>query len=173
MLFHLFVCRRDSSGPGIDSEDDNFKNITLGAILNPVNGNSARRTRVFKNKPFARFARKNGIPDSDLCAAVRDANRGLISADLGGGVIKQRIARRGSGKSGGYRTLIVFRVRDLAIFVHGFAKNEFENIGPDELIALKKLAAAILAYRPGDMQQAVASGTLMEVRCNGEDEAVS
>lgn len=66
--------------------------------------------RIFKNKSFARFERKAGISDSDLRKAIKDANRGLISADLGGGVIKQRIARKGSGKSGGFRTLILFKV---------------------------------------------------------------
>jgi hypothetical protein len=129
--------------------------------------------RVFKNKPFARFARKNEIGDLSLCEAVRNANVGLIGADLGGGVIKQHIAREGSGKSGGFRTLILFRVGELAIFVHGFAKNEVENIRPDELVALKKLASEMLAYRSGALEKAVGSGTLMEVKCNGKREAVS
>jgi hypothetical protein len=80
--------------------------------------------RTFKTKAFTRFADKAGIPDLALCRAVRDAERGLIAADLGGGVIKQRIARPGQGKSGGFRPLIVFRAGTRAIFVHGFAKNE-------------------------------------------------
>jgi hypothetical protein len=65
--------------------------------------------RIFKNKPFMRFAKKAGIGDAVLCESIRDAERGLIAAELGGGVIKQRIARSGQGKSGGFRTLIVFR----------------------------------------------------------------
>jgi len=132
-----------------------------------------RRLRIFKNKSFARFARKNDISDEDLCEAVRDANRGLIDADLGGGVIKQRIARKGAGKSGGFRTLILFRVKELAIFVHGFAKNELDNIRPDELVALKKLAFVMLGYRDDVLSKAVASGTLVEVECDGKSEAVS
>jgi hypothetical protein len=80
-----------------------------------------------------------------LCRAVRDAERGLIAADPGGGAIKQRIARPGQGKSGGFRTLIVFRAGARAIFVHGFAKNEKDNIGREELPALKRLAAEMLA----------------------------
>ena len=123
--------------------------------------------RIFKNKPFARFARKNEIEDEGLCKAVNDADRGLIDADLGGGVIKQRVARRGAGKSGGFRAVIVFRVRELAIFVHGFAKSEVENIRPDELFALKKLASEILAYSQNAIEQAVQEGTLMEVKCDG------
>jgi hypothetical protein len=93
--------------------------------------------RIFKNKAFTRFARKAQIGDLMLCEAIDDAERGLIAADLGGGVIKQRIARRGQGKSGGFRTLIVFRAGARAFFVHGFAKNEKDNIGKDELVALE------------------------------------
>ena len=129
--------------------------------------------RVFKNKPFARFARKNGVSDAELCGAIEEANRGLIDADLGGGAIKQRVARRGAGKSGGFRTMIVFRARALAIFVHGFAKSEVENIGPVELIALKKLASELLAYGVDALAKAIASGTLMEVNCDGKHEAIS
>jgi hypothetical protein len=80
--------------------------------------------RTFKTKAFSRFAGKSGISDAVLCRAVRDAERGLVAADLGGGIIKQRIARARRGKSGGFRTLIVFRAGERAIFVHGFAKNE-------------------------------------------------
>ena len=123
--------------------------------------------RVFKNKPFARFARKNEVSDRELCAAIQDANRGLIDADLGGGVIKQRVARRGAGKSGGFRTMIVFRFSALAIFVHGFAKSDVENIGAVELTALKKLASELLAYGADALEKAIASGTLMEVKCDG------
>jgi len=131
------------------------------------------RIRIFINKPFALFARKNDISDLDLCKAIQDANSGLIGADLGSGVIKQRIARKGSGKSGGFRTLICFRARRRAIFVHGFAKNEMENIRPDELTALKRLATAMLAYRSDELDMAIASGTLAEVKCDGKSEAVS
>lgn len=97
----------------------------------------------------------------------------MIAADLGGGVIKQRIARKGSGKSGGFRTLILFKLGQLAIFVHGFAKSEIENIRPDELAALKKLASEMLDYGEDAIERALTSGTLTEVKCNGQNEAVS
>jgi hypothetical protein len=89
--------------------------------------------RIFKNKPFTRFAWKAGIGDAVLCETIRDAERGLIASVLGGEVIKQRVARPGQGKSGGFRTLIVFRAGARAFFVHGFAKNEKDNVGKDEL----------------------------------------
>ena len=122
--------------------------------------------RAFKTKPFSRFADEAGISDAALCRAVGDADRGLVAADLGGGVIKQRIARSGQGKSGGFRTLIVFRAGRRAIFVHGFAKSEKDNIERDELVALKKLAVELLAYDEMTIARAVVSGVLLEVNCD-------
>jgi hypothetical protein len=122
--------------------------------------------RTFKTKPFTRFAEKAGISDASLCRAVGEAEKGLIAANLGGGLIKQRIARPGQGKSGGFRTLIVFKAATRSIFVHGFAKNEKDNIATDELIALKKLAAELLTYDQITLAQVVAGGVLTEVMCD-------
>lgn len=98
--------------------------------------------------------------------AVADAERGLIDADLGGGVIKQRIARRGQGKSGGFRVVILYRRGARAFFVYGFAKSERANISQDELAALKELSTELLAYTEGEIMRAVASGPLIEVTYN-------
>jgi hypothetical protein len=116
-------------------------------------------------KAFARFARKAELNDEHLCKAVDDADRGLINADLGGGVIKQRIARRGQGKSGGFRVAILYRRGARAFFVHGFAKSERANISQDELAALKELATEMLAYDEAQITRAVVSGPLIEVTC--------
>jgi hypothetical protein len=56
-----------------------------------------------QEQPFTRFARKARLDDLALCEAIRSAECGLIDANLGGGVIKQRIPRAGKGKSGGFR----------------------------------------------------------------------
>ena len=119
--------------------------------------------RVFKNKPFERYARKAGIGDKSLRLAVENAERGLIDADLGFGVIKQRIARPGSGKSGGFRTIILFQQGERAFFVHGFAKNERDNIRDDELAAFRMLAAEMLGYSDATLADVIAAGTLTEV----------
>jgi hypothetical protein len=119
--------------------------------------------RIFKNKPFERFAHKAKLEDEILRKAVADAERGLVDADLGGGVIKQRIARPGGGKSGGFRTIILFRLGERAFFVHGFAKNEQNNIRDDELAAFKMLAAEMLGYDEAALARAIETGTLSEV----------
>ena len=89
--------------------------------------------RIHKVRGFARFQRRELIADSALIVAIGRANDGLVDADLGGGLLKQRIARPGQGKSGGYRTVIAFRRGDLAIFLFGFAKSDSDNIDGDEL----------------------------------------
>lgn len=126
--------------------------------------------RIFKNKSFTRFARKAGLSDEVLRETVGNAERGLIDADLGGGVIKQRIARPGGGKSGGFRTIVLFRAGARAFFVHGFAKNEQDNIRDDELATFKMLAAQMLTYDDAAIAKAVEGGVLIEVI--GDDEAI-
>ncbi len=127
--------------------------------------------RIFKNKPFARFARKARLADADLCQAINSAAQGLVDADLGGGVIKQRIARKGGGKSGGFRTIILFKAGERAFFVRGFAKNELDNIRDDELAALKLLAAHMLGFDDAALALALATRILTEV--TDHDQAIS
>ena len=125
--------------------------------------------RIFRNKSFTRFLKKAGLNDAALCKAVAAAERGLIDADLGSDVIKQRVARPGGGKSGGARTLILYRRGKRAYFVHGFAKNDKDNIDSNELAALKKLASEMLAFDDKAIAKAVEFGTLTEVMCDDKD----
>lgn len=122
--------------------------------------------RVLKTKTFTRFARHAGLEDSALCRAVADAERGLIDASLGGGVFKQRIARRGQGKSGGFRVVILYRRGERIFFVYGFAKSDRANISQDELTALKELATEMLSYDGAQIGKAIEAGSLIEVKCN-------
>ena len=118
---------------------------------------------IFKTKLFSRFARKERISDRSLAEAIERAERGLVDADLGGGLIKQRVAREGQGRSGGYRMLVAYRVQGRAVFLYGFAKNEKDNIGPDELASLQEIAAAWLAADPKRMEAAIEATELQEV----------
>ncbi len=100
--------------------------------------------RIFKNAWFERFARRQKIQDATLREAVHRAERGLVDPDLNGGVIKQRVARPGQGRSGGYRTLILYRQAHRAFFVYGFAKSQQANISGEEAAAFKKAARHVL-----------------------------
>ena len=122
--------------------------------------------RAFKTKPFARFASRERIDDAALCVAAGRAAEGLVDADLGGGVIKQRIARPGQGKSGGVRAIVLFRRGELAFFVYGFAKSDRENLRHDELKALRRLADEMFALDKPGIEAMLANGTISEVNCD-------
>ena len=126
--------------------------------------------QTFKTKAFSRFAGRERLEDAALCEAVQRAGRGLIDADLGGGVIKQRIARKGGGRSGGFRTIVLFRRVKLAFFVYGFAKSGRENLRQDELRTFRLLADEYLALDRQGLAAAQAAGAIVEVKCN--DQAV-
>lgn len=124
--------------------------------------------RVFKSKWFAKFAGKERISDGKLCEAVANAEQGMIDADYGGGVIKQRIARANEGKSGGYRSIILFRKGDRAFFIYGFAKSEQDNIDESDERDFKELAKALLAATDLDLEKLVAGGKFVEVKCDDQ-----
>lgn len=119
--------------------------------------------RIFKTRWFARYVKRERIETALLVEAIERAGSGLIDADLGGHVIKQRVARQGKGRSGGYRTLIAFRSGTRAVFLYGFAKNERENIDASELATLKEIAAAWMAADEGKIAKAIADGVLQEL----------
>lgn len=119
--------------------------------------------RIFKTKWFTRFARREQLGDEALLEAIERAESGLVDADLGGHLIKQRVARPGGGRSGGYRTIIVYRSGQRAIFVYGFAKNDRNNLLPDEEVGFKKSATDYLALTDDQLDSMAATGTLMEI----------
>lgn len=119
--------------------------------------------RIFKNAWFRRFARQEEISDRLLVEAVARADNGLIDAELGGSVIKQRIAKPGKGRSGGYRTIILFKQGSRAFFVYGFAKSQRDNIEKQEEEAFKKAAKALLALSDAQIAQLIEKKELTEV----------
>jgi hypothetical protein len=125
---------------------------------------------IFKTKVLARFTKRESIDDESLVAAIETAKHGLIDADLGGGLIKQRVARSGQGKRGGFRMLIGFR-SDRAIFLFGFAKNERENIDDKQLTTLREIVASWFAADDKKIAQALRDGLLIEVRHGKENKS--
>jgi len=118
---------------------------------------------IYKTRNFARWARKTGLTDSLLETAVLEIYRGLLGADLGGGIVKKRIALPGRGKRGSTRTLLATNRDDRWFFVFGFRKNERENISELELATLKKLAKDLLGLSDTQIAVAVGEGSLVEV----------
>jgi hypothetical protein len=119
--------------------------------------------RIFKSRWFHRFARKEGIADAALCEAIVRAENGQFDAELGGEVIKQRIARPGQGKSKGYRTIIFFRRGARAFFVFGFAKSRRANIDDDEVQQFKEAAKIVLSLTEDELTVRLKKGDFVEV----------
>lgn len=125
---------------------------------------------IYNTRWFDRWARKQGLPASSLCAAVREMTAGLVDADLGGGLVKKRVSRPGQGKSGGFRTLVATNKGDRWVFVFGFPKNERSNIDKDEEEALKKLATHLLSLTAEALAQAQRAGEILELNCDAKDQ---
>ena len=119
--------------------------------------------RVYRMKTFRRFQRREGIDDEELTKAIRRAERGLVDAELGSGIIKQRIARGGQGRSSGFRVMIAYRAGARAVFLYGFAKNEKDNIAEDELNALRQIAVDLLTASNEDLERMINDSRLTEL----------
>jgi len=124
---------------------------------------------VFVTKEFARFARRSRLSADRLLQATAEVMDGRYDADLGGGVFNQRVAREGGGKSGGFRTIVVFRIGDHGFFVHGFAKSDKANVWAKELKALKQLAGVLLGFSDEELCRAQGTGELVEVVTDDEE----
>jgi hypothetical protein len=122
--------------------------------------------QVFATKEFMRLARRQGIEDEKLCEAAVRAERGLVDADLRGGLIKQRVPRRGQGRRGGFRVLAAFRARHRCVFLYSFAKNERDNIDDDELAHWQRVATAYLQMAPDRLEALMQSDELREIPCD-------
>ncbi|MDR2892849.1 MAG: type II toxin-antitoxin system RelE/ParE family toxin [Deltaproteobacteria bacterium] len=123
--------------------------------------------RIFKNRWFARFARREAIPDEMLCEAVKQIEAGHHDADLGAGVFKQRIARSGEGQSGGYRVIMCFKLEERAFFIYGFAKSSRGNVAQNELKEFKKLAKILFTMTDEQLERMLQHGDFEELPWKG------
>jgi hypothetical protein len=116
--------------------------------------------RVFKTKEFARFARKARVSDEALMGAARRAERGLVYADLGGGLIKQQVGARGA-----YRTIVAWKKGgERCFFVLGFAKSDKENLTSKELETYQKVAAILQGLGDKALKKALANKEIVELK---------
>ncbi|MCI0430187.1 MAG: type II toxin-antitoxin system RelE/ParE family toxin [Rhodospirillales bacterium] len=123
--------------------------------------------RVFKTKAFARFSKQEGITDEAPCDAIRRAEKGLIDADLGGDVIKQRLAREGQRKSGATAASCCSGGVSERSSPTASPRRDQATIRPDELTALRTLADVMLGLDDESRAAALMNGTIVEIRCHG------
>lgn len=125
---------------------------------------------VFRTRAFTRWMLKAGLSDSMLCKAVSEMESGLIDADLGGYVLKKRVALPGRGKRGGARTIVATNLENRWFFLYGFGKNERANIDKSELRLFQEVAAELLGLDDRQIAVALSAGEIEEV-CHGNDQA--
>lgn len=118
-------------------------------------------------RAFQRFATKAGLNAKALHAAADEIARGLWHADLGGGLIKKRVARPGQGRRGGFRVIVAWRHGDRLVFLFGFAKNEAATLTDAGRQALMKLGEAYLRATPAQIAALLADGAMTEVKHDG------
>ena len=119
--------------------------------------------RIFKYKTFEKWAKKQGVHNIDLIKAINEIQNGLIDAALGGNVYKKRIGLHGKGKRGSHRTIILMKIQHKAIFAHGFAKREKDNITKNELDGFKTMADAFLNLNNKQIKILIDKQKLIEV----------
>ena len=122
--------------------------------------------RVFKNKWFARWSRAEGVSDAILLQAVAEILAGQVEADLGGYLFKKRVARKGSGRRGGYRTIIGYQRPNVEriVFLYAFAKNVKANISDKEKEALSLVAEAFISATDEQVASLLKEGSIVEVQ---------
>lgn len=119
--------------------------------------------RAFKTRTFQRWASKSGMTDAALLDALDQMERGLIDADLGGHLYKQRVALPGRGKSGSTRTIIATQFAGVLFFLYGFEKNDRDNISAKELVLYQRLARGFLDMTEDQITTALMEQVLTEV----------
>jgi hypothetical protein len=132
--------------------------------------------RAFLVPQVAKLMRKERLPEAALCRAAREALAGTLGAgeaDLGGGLLKKRVARPGGGKSAGYRMIVAYRQprTERVLFIYAFAKNAASTLTPQGHDALAKVAQVFLATDDGQVATLLASGDVIEVKCGGSEQA--
>jgi hypothetical protein len=123
--------------------------------------------QILKTIRFDLFCRDHNISDAKLIQVIQEVNDGLVDARLGAGIIKKRLARDGAGKSGGFRTLIVYKLKHRAVFLYAFPKNTTENIDSKTLENLKLLAKTYNSLSDSEITLAINAGKLIEVQNEG------
>jgi hypothetical protein len=136
---------------------------------NGYSSGARKPTEVLKRRGIAKWQADEKLPDAALCEAVREMECGLIGANLGGFLYKQRVARAGGGKSGGHRVVLSARIESRYVFLHGFPKSAKANISESERKALQLAGKALLELSAADLVTAMRVGVLLEVHCGEQD----
>jgi hypothetical protein len=125
---------------------------------------------IYVTKEFARLARKNDVSEADLIEAVRRAMDGLIDANIGAHLIKQRVARKGGGRRGGFRTIVFLMEGDRAVFLHLFEKSRQANLSDHEQETYREFARNLAALTKPAFRKLVEKRKWKEIKHDPEED---
>ena len=115
---------------------------------------------AFESRWFKKWSKKNGLKKVDLLDALKRTINGSGVVNLGRYIYKIRIAKNGQGRSGGFRTILIFKKGKRSLFIYGFEKNDQDNIDKGTLADYKKFAVTFLNYTDDDINRLVNNGTI-------------
>ena len=119
---------------------------------------------ILSTKWFKKWSKKSNLKNQDLLEAVNNLKGGLSVANLGNHLFKIRVKKEHSGKSSGFRTIVVYQEGDKVIFLYGFGKSEKDNISTSELQYFKKLGNDLLALNKEQLKQFTKTKILFDIK---------
>lgn len=117
-----------------------------------------------KTKWFDKWSKKNFITDEKLLDTIKNISNNLGVVNLGSSLYKVRTQKNGKGKSSSFRTFVVYKKDNIAIFIYGFSKNDKSNLHNEELIDIKRLSKEYLSINRQDYLKLVASGDMISIK---------
>ncbi|MEN9846641.1 MAG: hypothetical protein RIS36_1788 [Pseudomonadota bacterium] len=117
----------------------------------------------YKLKDFAKWAKKEGISDDELAAVVSEMNRGLLGDRLGAHIYKKRIKVDGRGKRGGARAIVLYKDKDVTLFLYGYLKNDQADISHNEEKQLRLFASEFMRLSSAERARLKARGKLIAI----------
>ncbi len=117
----------------------------------------------YKLKDFAKWAKKEGISDNELAAVVSEMNRGLLGDRLGAHIYKKRIKVEGRGKRGGARAIVLYKDKDVTLFLYGYLKNDQADISQNEEKQLRLFANEFMRLSSAERARLKAQGKLIAI----------
>lgn len=118
--------------------------------------------KKLSTKWFQKWAKKTNLSNNILLEAIDNLEKGLSTSSLGNNLYKVRIKREHSGKNSGFRTIILYKAEDRAVFLYGFGKNEKSNIDKNELMYFIKLGIDLLCLSVDNLNQAIEKNVLFD-----------
>ncbi|WP_459925874.1 type II toxin-antitoxin system RelE/ParE family toxin, partial [Desulfatiferula olefinivorans] len=110
-----------------------------------------------------KWSKRVKLNNQSLLEAIEHLGDGLSTADLGHSLFKVRVRRENTGKRSGFRTIILYKPGDRAVFLYGFGKNEKDNIDKTELKYFRKLGEDLLALTPAELEDALSNNVLFNL----------